>query len=148
MDYQTISALKDLVGLDQNDDDVGHVFGSAINPINGKKKEEMAKPNAKIEVKTFNRDAKGGAPVDSLKQYEEEQKKKKEKEAKTSIWTEEEVNIKAEEQPDDRPQPKFDIIMKQHVGTEDVFLGLSDLDPSSTQCDSILVKVWLPNTKL
>ena len=55
------------MGLDKDDDDGGHIFGSAINPINGKKKEEMAKPNAKIEVKTFNRDAKGGAPVDSLK---------------------------------------------------------------------------------
>jgi predicted RNA-binding protein with RPS1 domain len=114
MDFGTIEALKDLVGIDKNEDDDGHIYGSAINPgtLNGKKKEEMAKPNAKIEVKTFNRDAKGGAPIDSLKQYEEEQKKKKEKEDKTSIWTEEEVNIKAEEQPDDRPQPKFDVLMK------------------------------------
>jgi hypothetical protein len=44
--------------------------------------------------------------------YEEEQKKKKERDEKTSIWTEEEVNIKAEEMPDDRPQPKFDVLMK------------------------------------
>ena len=36
---------------------------------------------------------------------------------------------------------------KQHVGTEDIYLGLSDRDPSSTHCDSLLVKVWLPNTK-
>jgi hypothetical protein len=80
MDFQTIDALKELVGLNKDDDDDGHVFGSAINPGNlgGKKKEEIAKPNSKIEVKTFNRDAKGGATVDSLKQYEEEQKKKKE----------------------------------------------------------------------
>ncbi len=34
--------------------------------------------------------------------------------AKTSIWTEEEVNIKAEELPDDRPQPKFDVIRVVH----------------------------------
>ncbi len=67
--------------------------------------------------------------------------------AKTSIWSEEEVNIKQEELPDDRPQPRFDIKYKQHVGTEDVFLGLSDKDPSSTHCDSILVQVWLPNAK-
>jgi hypothetical protein len=33
----------------------------------------------KIEVKTFNRDAKGGATAESLAKYEEEQKKKKEK---------------------------------------------------------------------
>ena len=35
----------------------------------------------------------------------------------------------------------------QHVGTQDVFLNLHDRDPSSAHCDSILVKVWLPNTK-
>jgi hypothetical protein len=110
-DYNTIDALKDMVGLDKDDDD-GHIYGSAINPINGKKKEEMAKPNAKIEVKTFNRDIKGGATQESLMKYEEEQKKKKERDEKTSIWTEEEVNIKAEEMPDDRPQPKFDVLMK------------------------------------
>ena len=34
------------------------------------------------------------------------------------------------------------------MGTEDVFLGLSDKDPSSVHCDSILVKVWLPGAKL
>ena len=31
------------------------------------------------------------------------------------------------------------------MGTEDVFLGLSDKDISNN--DSVLVKVWLPNTK-
>ena len=36
---------------------------------------------------------------------------------------------------------------KQHVGTEDVYLGLSDRDPSSTHCDSLLVTVHLPDTK-
>jgi hypothetical protein len=151
-DYNSIDALKELVGLDKDDDDSAgrHVFGSAINPgtLNGKKKDEMAKPNAKIEVKTFNRDVKGGATIESLQKQEEEKKKKKEQDEKTSIWTEEEVNIKAEEMPDDRPQPKFDVLMKQHLGTEDVFLGLSDRDASSTHCDSILVKVWLPNTKM
>jgi hypothetical protein len=62
LDYSSIEAMKELVGLDKDEDD-GHVYGSAINPgsLNGKKKEEMAKPNAKIEVKTFNRDVKGGA---------------------------------------------------------------------------------------
>jgi dynein assembly factor 6, axonemal len=61
------------------------------------------------------------------------------------IWTEEEVAIKAEELPDDRPAPEYEIIQKQHVGTEDVFLGLSDKDSSMN--DSVLIKVWLPNTK-
>ena len=145
-----IEALKELVGIDK-DQDEEHFFGSAINPgtIGGKKKdEELAKPHVKMEVKTFNRDVKVGAPTESIKAFEEEQKRKREHDAKTSIWTEEEVNIKAEELPDDRPQPRFEILQKQHLGTEDVFLGLSDKDPSSNHCDSILVKIWLPDTKL
>jgi hypothetical protein len=137
-----INALKELVGLGKDDDQSsGHVFGSALNPgtLAGKKQEELAKPGVKVEVKTFNRDAKGGATQESIKAFEEEQKKRRLQDEKTSIWTEEEVNIKQEERPDDRPQPKFDIKYKQHVGTEDVFLGLSDKDPSSLHCDSILV---------
>ena len=63
----------------------------------------MAKPHVKVEVKTFNRDQKGGATQESLKAYEDEQRKKKEIDSKTNIWTEEEVNIQAEEVPDDRP---------------------------------------------
>ena len=54
--------------------------------------------------------------------------------------------MQAEEMPDDRPQPDYEIIPKQHVGTEDVFLGLSDRDASSNHCDALLVKVCLPNT--
>ena len=63
------------------------------------------------------------------------------------IFTEEEINIMAEERPDDRAEPEYDICFKQHVGTEDVYLGLSDRDPSSTHCDSLLVKVKLPGQK-
>ena len=153
MDYnfQEIELLKDLVGLGQEEDQ-GHYFGSALNPGNvggnKKKDEELAKPHAKVEVRTFNRDVNGGATQDSLKAYEEEQRRLKQIDSKTSIWTEEEVNIKAEELPDDRPQPKFEILQKQHLGTEDVFLGLSDKDASSNHCDSIVVKIWLPGTKL
>jgi hypothetical protein len=65
MDYNLteIEALKDLVGINK-DDDSGHIFGSAINPgtLGGKKKEEeLAKPHVKMEVKTFTRDVRGGA---------------------------------------------------------------------------------------
>ena len=60
------------------------MFGSALNPktlhkdpSKAKKDEELAKPHVKMEVKTFNRDVKGGATQESLKAFEEEQKKKK-----------------------------------------------------------------------
>ena len=46
------------------------MFGSALNPstLHGQKKkeEEIAKPNVKVEVKTFNRDTRGGATQESL----------------------------------------------------------------------------------
>ena len=69
---------------------------------------------------------------------------KQKKEAGKDIFDETEVAIAAEARPDDRPEPKYEIKFKQHVGTEDVYLGLSDRDPSSTHCDSLLAIVELP----
>lgn len=36
---------------------------------------------------------------------------------------------------------------KQYVGTEDIYLGMSGKDPSTVNCDSLLVKVRLPDTE-
>ena len=67
--FAEIGALQDLLGVDKEEEQ--HIFGSAINPgtLNGKDAEnkEIAPPNAKIEVKTFNRGAQGGATVDDLR---------------------------------------------------------------------------------
>lgn len=35
----------------------------------------------------------------------------------------------------------YKVLFKQKVGTEDVFLGMSDMDPSSTRCQELLIKV-------
>lgn len=35
---------------------------------------------------------------------------------------------------------RYEIILKQSVGTEDLFLGLSRKDPSSMCCEAMLVK--------
>ena len=143
-----LMALKDLVCPEEEDE--GHVYGSALNPATATGRsgdKEIAQPNVKMEVKTFNRDAKGGAPPEQIKAAEEEKARAaKLNDPKNVIWTADEVLEAAEEMPDDRMQPDFEIIPKQHVGTEDVFLGLSDRDASSNHCDAILVKVWLPNT--
>ena len=71
-----------------------------------KEKKELARANAKIEFKTVNRDAKGGAPIESLKKEEET---KKEAKKESDIWGEEEVNVMQEEMPDDRLQPEFEV---------------------------------------
>ena len=73
---QNMEALQSLINGDQDEDENEHVYGSALTPgtMGGKEKSELAKPNAEVVVKTFNRDAKGGATEESLKQQREEQK--------------------------------------------------------------------------
>ena len=68
--YDEIEALKHLTGADKEEEET-HVYGSALNPKSlhskpGEENKEIAKPNAAIEVKTFDRDSKGGASEDSL----------------------------------------------------------------------------------
>ncbi|XP_041805111.1 protein PIH1D3 [Chelmon rostratus] len=82
---------------------------------------------------------------------------KKDKEASTAyvkknskdIWSEEEVadGSQYDDLADPRPQPEYEIILKQSVGTEDLFLGLNGKDPSSMCCEAMLVKIKLPDTK-
>lgn len=38
----------------------------------------------------------------------------------------------------------FEVLYKQRVGTEDVFLGMSDKTPSTLHCDLMVVKIELP----
>ncbi|XP_003976563.1 dynein axonemal assembly factor 6 isoform X2 [Takifugu rubripes] len=65
------------------------------------------------------------------------------------IWSEEEVaeGPQYEEHHDSRAQPEYEIVLKQTLGTEDLFLGLSGKDPSSMSCEALLVKIKLPDTK-
>uniref|UniRef100_A0A8C4Z306 Dynein axonemal assembly factor 6 n=2 Tax=Gadus TaxID=8048 RepID=A0A8C4Z306_GADMO len=65
------------------------------------------------------------------------------------IWSEEEVaeGSHYDDLADPRPQPEYEIILKQNVGTEDVFLGLSGKDPSSMKCEAMKIKIKLPETK-
>lgn len=67
------------------------------------------------------------------------------------IWNAEEVPEGAEFEDgydDPRPQPEFDIIFKQAVTTEDMFLQMGNKTPSSVCCEDMLVKITLPDTKL
>ena len=60
-----------------------------------------------------------------------------------SIWSIEEVDALAdnEEVMDPRKRPIFDILYKQSVGTEDLYLGLSGLTPLTADCNVLVVKV-------
>ena len=140
-----IEGLNKLLGGDV-DEEEQHQFGSALNPgnIDGKDKEEIAKPRAKIEVKVNNRDAKGGLKEELI----DDDKKKETRNTERDIWTDQEVNLQSEDMPDDRVEPEFEVLHKQNVGTEDVFLGISEKDPSSNCSDGILIKIKLPGCKL
>ncbi|XP_038135108.1 protein PIH1D3 [Cyprinodon tularosa] len=83
-------------------------------------------------------------------------KPRKEKEVSTytkitskDIWSEEEVveGPQYDDLADPRQQPEYEIILKQNVGTQDLFLGLSRKDPSSMCCEAMLVKIKLPDIK-
>ena len=64
----------------------------------------------KMEVKKNNRNPEGGGAIITEEDRKEEEQAKK-AEGK-DIWTEQEINIAAEERPDDRPEPEYDILHK------------------------------------
>ncbi|CAI2380599.1 unnamed protein product [Moneuplotes crassus] len=140
-----MESLANLLGADR-EEEPEHQFGSALNPgtLDGKKKEELAKPRAKIEVKVNNRDAKGGIKEELIDESVKDEARNKERD----IWTDQEVNLQSEDMPDDRAEPHYEVLHKQNVGTEDVFLGLSEKDPSSNCSDGLLMKIHLPGCKL
>lgn len=112
-------------------------MGSVLNPggIGGKKSEkEMAPPNVKVAATLNTRFTQGE------KEIKEENKKVP---AKHEIFDEKDVKTFLPPKNETRPAPEFEILHKQKVGPSDVYLGLSDLDPSSTQCQEIVVKVKL-----
>ena len=45
---------------------------------------------------------------------------------------------------DGREEPSYEFRYGQAVGSQDVFLGLGEKDPSSTQCEVLIVVVELP----
>ncbi|KAG2528582.1 hypothetical protein JM16_002652 [Phytophthora kernoviae] len=67
-----------------------------------------------------------------------------------AIWAMDEVPSDDEDDDtfDTRTRPKFEVLYKQSVMTEDVFLGLSDKDPSSAHCEAMVVRVECPNHRL
>ncbi|KAI4544918.1 hypothetical protein MG293_005184 [Ovis ammon polii] len=64
------------------------------------------------------------------------------------IWNPEEVSEGAEHHDvwDVRDTPEYEIVFKQQVGTEDMFLGLTRKDASTACCKDLVVKIKLPNT--
>jgi hypothetical protein len=72
---------------------------------------------------------------------------------KYAIWNECEVPevsipLVFTDEGDNRERPKYDILYKQIVDTNDVYLGLDfEKDPSSSSAESLVVKIELPKER-
>ncbi|XP_077984927.1 dynein axonemal assembly factor 6-like [Glandiceps talaboti] len=86
-----------------------------------------------------------GAPKAKEVQTKPTEKKKESKD----IWDEDEVpeGSEFEDLNDPRPQPEYDIIFKQAITTEDMFLQMGNKNPTSSSCEDIVIKIQLPGTK-
>jgi hypothetical protein len=144
--YKDMQNFKNLLCPNDTDPEPVREMGSVLNPTTatGGKQIQLANPNVKIEAKVYSKQTINP----EINKKAEEAKVAKEKEAKrandTKIWDDAPIQDKAK--AEGRPEPKYEVLPLQHVGTEDVFLGLSGKDPSSVHCDGISVKINLPGT--
>ena len=64
------------------------------------------------------------------------------KDNKEKIQTLQEVdkNKSPEEDDDPRPQPEYDMVFRQAVSAEDVFLGMGNKNPTTASCEELVVR--------
>jgi dynein assembly factor 6, axonemal len=120
-----LESLKNIIAPDTEEEEnyYSYAGGSTLTPgdIGGGRK-ETAPAHSKIEAKVNRKDP-------------------------NQIWKEEDLHNLNAKISDDRPEPEYEILYKQRVAAEDVYLGLSDLDPSSRSCQDLLIKIKMPGTK-
>ncbi|XP_063075888.1 protein PIH1D3 [Engraulis encrasicolus] len=121
---QTLQALTNLLSTKEEDEE---------------EEVKSVQPSAKLGPGSI------GPPANPNKHKENQTKQVSSKD----IWAEEEVadGSQFDDIIDPRPEPEYEVILRQSVAPEDLFLGMSGKDPSSMCCEGILVKVKLPDTK-
>eukprot|EP00794_Sanderia_malayensis_P007318 gene7318-8136_t len=76
--------------------------------------------------------------------------KKETKNESKDIWDADEAiegNFDDDEEMDERQCPEYEVLFKQKVTTDDVFLGMTGKNQSTACCEDLLVRVQLPNTE-
>ncbi|KAL9971818.1 hypothetical protein ACROYT_G018027 [Oculina patagonica] len=65
------------------------------------------------------------------------------------IWNEEEIpeGGHGEDENDPRPAPEYEMVFKQAVTSEDMYLQMGGRNPSSTSCEDLVIKIKLPDTQ-
>eukprot|EP00331_Platyophrya_macrostoma_P026515 CAMPEP_0176438690 /NCGR_PEP_ID=MMETSP0127-20121128/19452_1 /TAXON_ID=938130 /ORGANISM="Platyophrya macrostoma, Strain WH" /LENGTH=204 /DNA_ID=CAMNT_0017822725 /DNA_START=41 /DNA_END=655 /DNA_ORIENTATION=+ len=145
MDYRDLMQLQEVLKAGQGEEEEYDEFeqfrGSMLNPgdIGGGKKKEVAKPNTKLETTINTRSQNQTVEAES-------KPKPKQKMKETDIWAPDEVSEVPVDIKETRKRPDFDVLFRQRVGTNDVYLGMSNMDPSTSKCQELLLKVYLPGT--
>jgi hypothetical protein len=72
-----------------------------------------------------------------------------EKKVTKDIWDENEVEEGAEfdTRDDPRSQPDYEIVFKQKVTTEEMFLQMGNKTPATSSCEDMVVKIKLPGVQ-
>ncbi|XP_063233795.1 dynein axonemal assembly factor 6 [Bacillus rossius redtenbacheri] len=64
-----------------------------------------------------------------------------------AIWRQGEADELPATADDPRPQPRHELLYRQRVGAEDVFLQLGAKTPASASCEALVVRVELPGER-
>lgn len=67
----------------------------------------------------------------------------------SDIWSKEEIpeGGQGDDELDPRPAPEYEMIFKQAVTSEDMYLQMSGRNPSSSSCEDLVIKIKLPDTE-
>ncbi|CAF0713627.1 unnamed protein product [Brachionus calyciflorus] len=78
-----------------------------------------------------------------------EKKNLYEKKQSKNIWDEDEVETGAEFDTTDDPriQPEYDIVYKQRLTSEEMFLQMGNKTPATSSCEDMVVKIKLPGVE-
>lgn len=126
-----MGGLMNLLGVNRHEEqDDASKPSNLINHKTGGQSSQ-APPNMKVAVRTG----------------------KKVKADDKAIWQPQEFKqasgvVVKQEESDDRPAPKYEIMPRMRVGASDAFLNMQQMDPSSDSCQEMLIKIWLPDTQL
>lgn len=71
---------------------------------------------------------------------------KNKKKSKNDIWDDNDIDEEYIEE-DPRTEPEYDLIYRQKVTTEDIYLGMSGKTPGFQDCDEMVITVQLPGVK-
>lgn len=94
--------------------------------------------------------AAGPGDIGSVKKIQQDISTSETEKDGKDIWHESEVKEGAEFDDflDPREKPEYEILFKQRVSSEDIFLGLSRKDPSSACCEDMVIRIQLSDTKV